>query len=56
MANGCDQGCEICAGNEDNQKKITRAAIMAMIADIAENPDLAKQLWVTLKLAAGETR
>lgn len=50
------EACEACGELVDEESiAADRWAIEAMTASLKRNPDLAKKLWVALKLAAGET-
>lgn len=54
---GCEE-CDLCGGTVDPKDRVAedRWAIAQMTEALERNPDLAKKLWVVLKLAAGETR
>ena len=47
--------CAECSGHivdDHESRKIARSMIEAMTKDLADHPDLAAKLWITLKLAA----
>ncbi len=50
-----DEDCTLCGGEVDEEMlEADRMAIQSMTAALERHPDLAKKLWVVLKLAAGE--
>jgi hypothetical protein len=53
---GAEVHCIHCGGEVEDRNEAARGMIEAMTRDFAANPDLAKQFWVMLKLASGETR